>query len=283
MERFSQREGFVPKKAIQNESIDEELKIGLWNCLHIYFWSNSNFFRYDGYRTEWAYEYFQQLFLFIKKPIDDIPYVWKQIISTIKTYFFSCEWTEVYDLVEFIINNPPDNNEPTDLISCCNKILEQESSPWRFVGGKITRITTEEEIAEVERALSLPAPFAPVREHIKTALEKLSDKKAPDYRNAIKESISAVESICKIVTSDNTTTLGKVLKELETKINLHPALKNGFNKLYGYTSDADGIRHGLMEQSDLSFEDAKFFLVACSAFCNYLIAKADKLGFKPVK
>jgi len=36
----------------------------------------------------------------------------------------------------------------------------------------------------------------------------------------------------------------------------------------------------IKQNKNLSFEDAKFFLVACSAFCNYLIAKADKLGFK---
>ena len=49
-------------------------------------------------------------------------------------------------------------------------------------------------------------------------------------------------------------------------------------QLYGYTSDADGIRHALLDESDLDFEDAKFMLVSCSAFTNYLKGKAIKAG-----
>jgi hypothetical protein len=101
----------------------------------------------------------------------------------------------------------------------------------------------------------------------------LADRKAPDYRNSIKESISAVESLCNLITEDNKATLGKALKKLDDKVALHRCLKNAFDSLYGYTSDADGIRHALLEESNLEFEDAKFMLVACSAFINYLKAK----------
>jgi len=69
------------------------------------------------------------------------------------------------------------------------------------------------------------------------------------------------------------------LKKLEDKgIELHPALKSSFSSLYGYTNDADGIRHALLEESTLDFDDAKFMLVSCSAFVNYLAAKANKAG-----
>jgi len=54
---------------------------------------------------------------------------------------------------------------------------------------------------------------------------------------------------------------------------LHNALKTGFSAIYGYTSDAEGIRHALLDKSDLKFDDAKFMLVACTAFVNYLIGK----------
>ncbi len=70
------------------------------------------------------------------------------------------------------------------------------------------------------------------------------------------------------------------MKEIETKISLHPALKDAFSSLYGYTSDAEGIRHALLDEPNLSFEDAKFMLVSCSAFINYLISKAPKAGIK---
>lgn len=42
----------------------------------------------------------------------------------------------------------------------------------------------------------------------------------------------------------------------------------------GYTSDEGGIRHaeGLFE-SNVTFEEAKYMLVSCCAFVNYLIAE----------
>ena len=64
------------------------------------------------------------------------------------------------------------------------------------------------------------------------------------------------------------------------KVNIHPALLDSFNKLYAYTSDAEGIRHSLMEESTLCFEDAKFMLVSCCAFVNYLRLKASQAGIE---
>lgn len=53
-----------------------------------------------------------------------------------------------------------------------------------------------------------------------------------------------------------------------------------FAALYGYTSDSGGIRHSLLEDDiSVSFEDAKFMLVSCSAFINYLKIKIEKWTF----
>jgi hypothetical protein len=108
-----------------------------------------------------------------------------------------------------------------------------------------------------------------------------ADRQNPDYRNSIKESISAAEAMCKIITGEKKATLGQALKKLEDKsIELHGSLKSSFSSLYGYTNDAKGIRHGLMEEPNLDF-DAKFMLVSCSGFVNYLAAKTSKVGLFP--
>lgn len=67
-------------------------------------------------------------------------------------------------------------------------------------------------------------------------------------------------------------TLGEAIKHLENKgVNIHPSLKAAFLKLFGYTSDAKGIRHaGDIGGASSTFEEAKFMLVSCSAFVNYL-------------
>ena len=80
-----------------------------------------------------------------------------------------------------------------------------------------------------------------------------------------------------MITKNKKTTLGQALKEVEDKVGLHGALKNAFSSLYGYTSNAEGIRHALLDgKTSLSSEDAKFMLVSCFALINYLVSKAEK-------
>jgi hypothetical protein len=81
--------------------------------------------------------------------------------------------------------------------------------------------------------------------------------------------------MCRIITNNPKASVGDALKNLEKLgIKLHPSLKIAFGKLYGYTSDQGGIRHSLLDQSDVDFEDAKFMLVSCSAFVNLLKARS---------
>jgi hypothetical protein len=226
-------------------------------------------------------------FDFFKKPLDTLPKTWRQnphtgtsIEAIVRKYFFTCEWYEVYDFVEFVANNYPatsnyctDKRRNENFMGAANSILEKEMSAYRFVSGQIVQITSEEEIGTIEEAIETTETWVPVIHHLKSALNFLADRKTPNYRNSIKESISSVESMCKLIAEDDKATLGTALKKLEGKVTLHPALKKAFDSLYGYTNDADGIRHALLDEPNLKFEDAKFMLVACSAFINYLQAK----------
>lgn len=157
-----------------------------------------------------------------------------------------------------------------------NEVFEYECIGYRFVADRITKITDKLEIEEIEDAAH--CEFDGCRSHINNAVGFLADRGNTDYKNCIKESISAVESICKVITNNEHATLGDALKELEKKRDLKGPLKSAFEKLYSYTNDRGGIRHseGLFV-SDVSFEEAKFMLVSCSAFANYLIAEYGKM------
>ena len=115
-----------------------------------------------------------------------------------------------------------------------------------------------------------------IRMHLSRALELYAQRPEGDYRNSIKESISAVEVYCREKTGENT--LGKALNKLEQSGLVIPAvLKQAFDKLYAYTNQPDsGIRHALMDDSGAytpQAEEALFMLVSCSAFINYLVKK----------
>jgi hypothetical protein len=241
---------------------------------------------------KWVSEYpaFNRLFRemwhnYFKEPLDAMPIYWEQLYKWTRNYFFSCSWNGVYGFLEVVVHyyhEDYDGNSPNEKFEeACNFVLERELSAYRFVNGQIVEITSKEEISEVEEALNSQIKI--VKTHIENALKLLSDKKNPDYRNSIKESISAVEAICKLLAKNEKTTLGNALSiiESEGKIELHPSLKSAFSSLYSYTSDADGIRHALKDEKvNADFEEAKFMLVACSAFVNYLISKASKAGIK---
>lgn len=162
----------------------------------------------------------------------------------------------------------------TSIFEKVNQVLKKEFVGYRFVNEIIVPISDEYEIDAISEALD--TKYKPVYDHLSKANGLLADRDNPDYENSIKESISAIEAICEIITGTKgrEATLGKMLKKIEERgIEIHSGLKSAFNILYGYTSDACGIRHaGDLGGKSSTFEEAKFVLVSCSAFINYLTA-----------
>ena len=160
-----------------------------------------------------------------------------------------------------------------DVFGSFNGLFKKEYVGYRFVDGWLTPITDEEELSEINEAIGHARDN--VKMHLEKALLMLSDRNAPDYENSIKESISAVEAMCSNILGEKGT-LGEALKKIEkTKmVNIHPALKEAFLKLYGFTSDADsGIRHSAkLGGAHSSFQEARWAFVSCTAFMNYMRA-----------
>ena len=83
-----------------------------------------------------------------------------------------------------------------------NKVLEREWSAYRFLNGVVIPITNENELEEIQSVINDPL-FTGAAEHIQSAVRLLADRNNPEPRNSIKESISAVESVARLV-SQNT-------------------------------------------------------------------------------
>jgi len=261
------------------ESMDDDLRNGLWTALSSTFWDHYNEAdRTGAFRSQRANKIVSLLksiwIFFFKEPSDAQPED-PQTIERIRSWFYKVEWFEVYDLIEYLLKHGGEFFEEP-FREACNHFLQEENSGYRIVGKEVTAITSATEIAEIEEAAS--TGLRSVNEHISAALRLLSDRKTPDHRNSIKESISAVESACRLLSGAKNETLAGALKILKTKVSLHPAMEKAFLSLYGYTSDQGGIRHSLLGQPTVTFTDAKFMLVSCSAFVNYLIASAAEAG-----
>jgi hypothetical protein len=269
--KFSERLGiFKPKTTISKEQIPEDLRNTLWSVIcDETFGKLSNNAPYSSGLSDLA-DFFRVLWRdFFKKPIDNLNIVDREIHSFIRKWFFDAKWYEVYEYLEFCADVFGEN-----FVRVCNPYLERELSGFRFVGLSLLEIDSTEEVNEIEKALNSGIKYRPVITHIESSLQLLTDKRKPDYRNSIKESISAVESLCNIIIGNENTTLGQALKILDKQKPIPKSLKSGFRAIYGYTSENGGIRHGLLDD-DITpeLEEARFMLIACSAFVNYLIIR----------
>jgi hypothetical protein len=283
MPTFSERLNEVqPRKLIQTKDMDTDLRTALWNVFYINYLAS-------GYVHSSKFPS-SRIALILKKlwiecfnlPLHEIPNEWVATINFFQRIFAKDPWYRVYDVIEFIANSEIDPSKVEDYISKCNKVLEKYLSGYRFINNILAPITSEIEIESLERAQEDTSLIIPINTHLKDALSKLSDREQPDYRNSIKESISAVEALCRIITENANATLGDALKTLgkNEDLKIHGALVNAFNNLYGWTSDAQGIRHSLMNEKDLKPDDAIFMLVICSAFINYLLSKSSMAGLQ---
>jgi hypothetical protein len=225
--RFSERTGYKkPKTEIQKESIDVELSNGIWNYLNICIFnkfSDDERFEKEGY-NKMVYLAVKLWLDFFKKEIDGLPDNKRDILARIKNWYIQSNWYDKYDLIEFIVENHKDKKEVEKLTNNLNNILKRELSAYRIISSKITPITSEIEIMEIEKASN--SPIKEVNSHIERAIELFSDRKNPDYRNSIKESISAVETMCKIISKNPKATLNDALNQLANSenIKLHKAL-----------------------------------------------------------
>ena len=281
-QRFSERIGARPvRDSLQIGSMDDDLRNRLWSVVYELVFKPKAECHLSS-SSESVRNFFVKLDLdFFKLPTDELADWVPYNIERIKKWFFGSDWYLIYDFLEFLAKHaPPWWVDRVGFKKGCNIILGEEMSGYRFIGDQIGPITDGTEIDAMEEALADTdiSRWSPIYKHLEAAKGMLFKRPKADFRNSIKESISAVEAAASILAGKQKAKLGAALTALERQGSLHPSLKEAFQKLYAYTSDADGIRHALLEgDSSCDFEDAKYMLVTCSAFVHYLIAKtADR-------
>lgn len=281
--KFSERMGIVKASEPQLLEVSTNLRNSLWNIIFIFLindWVNAkNPFRNSTDRT--TRKQLENIHIIIvlkvfKKPIDDFDF--DTHINSLKYRILKGEWNLIYEELEEICNisEVKELEGFTGFTVALNNILEKENSAYRLVNNFFTTITNEEEIKEIERVVNQDSfdKIQEVSSHLSQALRHL--KPDGDLRNVIKESISMVETVAKVL-EPGSSSLGKALNKLEKGKKINSLLKEKYAKFYEYTNSEDGIRHALMDDANIQIEDARYFLIACSAFTNYLIEKHRKL------
>lgn len=259
---FSQLHGHKPVRTIaQVDEIDTALRTGLWNVTFLRFFLNWEVYTQgdgvDIYRSIWVNLLDRDLTAF-PEPVEHARPSAQRII-------LQGPWFEVYDLIEAFAERAEDD----ELTEAYNNVLAKHLSGYRIVNLKVTPMTNEMEIAEVTDATDLPPRFEAAQHHIDLALAHFSRTERPDYINTVKEAVSGVEAAAKVITG--TSPLGKALGKLgRDRPEIDAGLLNGWKAIYGFASNV--ARHGSDEVPDVSQDLARYILVTCSAFVNFLVS-----------
>jgi len=222
--------------------------------------------------------YAQSVWAHLNRRIDHTPENAFEVRRQLGQHWLECDWPEFFDLLEFVVGLvlPQRGDDRSAGFEQMNELLEQQGCAYRFISERLAPLTNPTEMAEVARAAESAIPA--VGSHIRDALKLLPPHDNPNPRISVKEAISAVEAALKNLTGTPSATLTSALPDFERKYGaFHPALRAGLEKLYAYTSDEKGIRHALVDEtSNVTVDDARFMIVACSAFANYLVALASR-------
>ncbi|MFE6863460.1 AbiJ-NTD4 domain-containing protein [Nocardia sp. NPDC057668] len=261
--RFSERHGLVPvRTVVQIESMDDALRTQLWNVTYAYFFE-------PEYAVSPGFTEFYAIWTALMgRDWDQFP--GGGVDREIKNWIKKREWYEVYDLLEELVR--VGKRLSLGMVDVFNNVLEMYKAGYRLLNEQVVPIADSPELSEIEGALA--AGSKPVAHHLETALNLLADREKPDYPNSIKESISAVEAFLVPITGKNT--LGAALGQLKKTDNFaHPALLDAWSKLYGWTSDENGIRHGgvAVPTERITQVLARYMLISCSAFINLMTAE----------
>lgn len=272
------------RTTFQTRELEKDTRIALWNTL-LEFKSELN--HMGVVSGPWSHNSMRVIEKIwadhFRRPHDEL-HAFDQVWGVVKNLILKGLWNEVFDLIEAFVKYADQSDhfpyiDKAQLPGRLNSLFERELVGYRIIGTEITPITEERDVEAVEEALDQLAPYSGARQHLEQAVELLSDRANPNYAHSISESVKAVEGVVQILTNAKAT-LGEGLNKLEKAgLEIHPALKEAWRKMYGWTSDDKGIRHASIEAADVDQSLAKYMLITCSAFVSYLIEEDNKEDF----
>ena len=269
---FAEREGTkrLPSQ-LQLGEVSTEIRARVWECIHASIQSDTyqNRVNYNNYTYNWG-QILKDCWVRVDHRFVDAFNTQSSSVLKYAKEKMSVEYSQFLEFIEFVAQHP---KCPGGLVTFVNAIFEECGCAYRVIDSTVVPVSSSEMAATVERAFHDVSGFAGARSHLNSAADHLTRRA---FADSVRESIHAVESVARKISPDSQT-LGPALNEIGKTTRMHPALKKGFSALYGYTSDENGIRHSLIDESNAQVTEAEalYMLGSCSAFISYLIA-ADR-------
>lgn len=205
---------------------------------------------------------------------------WVALTSHLK----DCSWLDFYDFLELVGASliKRDDEHPFDdpghfksYQAKVNALLQEDGIGWSLNDkSELVRQIPKalaSRVASTEKLLS--DSYTTARIHYQKALRYLYQHPV-DEANSIKEIISALESVAKVL-APKASTLGDAIKQFR-KEKKHPAhLLDAVEKLYVYTNATPLVRHGHVSGSVIKLPEAELAVHIGVNFIRYLIDTRD--------
>jgi hypothetical protein len=153
-----------------------------------------------------------------------------------------------------------------------NELFQEERIGYRLSDGKIEKVGSEEFTEAVTTAeehlrdLGSSAPLGQFRKAL-----AFRNNLPPDYPNAVKEAVNAVEGAWQVAASRLGVALPTILSGLDTQ--LPSGLKRLYDGLYGYGSGSEGARHAGIGGHVPTADEAEFIIHTAAAAISYAISQ----------
>lgn len=271
---FAQAEGLHPLPSqLQLREVSNHLRARLWVTVHEQI-SDSSVYRSGLSRVDgWLLSILKIFWVdSLHKFIDDFDDARYSVADWTRDIIEFGRYEEVLGFIEFLVRF---KKAPERFRARIAYDLQHCGAAYRIIGKPptIVPISSDEETEAVLEAFEEleKADQNGAIAHLTKAAEALNKDMSAD---AIRESIHCVESVARCAVPE-AKSLGAALNILDKSGELHPALRQGFNALYGYTSQEEGIRHALLDENvtQVSMDEALFMFSACAAFSTYLSRK----------
>ena len=278
---FSHAQGYeeIPGP-LKLEQLPSEARVRLWNAIYPSLTRNkrrvSDGAIFHGYEIggDWKQILLDKHVTFDVLPLDDWNADFESKQLEIRRFLERRPFNKVFDLIHFILRHKNCPNGLVGLIARTFKDCRLAYNIDETPPPTIFPVATPEEGTAVVNAIAVlhEAGLNGSTSHLKNASDSIN---GGDWVGGVRDSILAVESVARQLDPANARTLGPALASIEKHGRLHPVLKDVFKKLYGYTSDEQGIRHALLDSdaANVGIDEAVFMLGACASFASYLWRK----------
>lgn len=201
-------------------------------------------------------------------------------------------WYRFYDTVEAVAEKLIEADDDDDLAFAWGTPTN-ESFTFSAYRQRVNELFSEYKVDwKMNDAGQLESPLPPyLEDKINGTEEKLNDRFKParahfakarayalgshrDAENSVKESISAIESVCRIF-YPGAATLGEALKMMKKDGSVSTLLISVIEKFYAYANAEPAVRHGSDKDSSVQEYDAELALHFAAAFIRTLILRKE--------